>query len=149
MTTHLGTPSPSSLDSATTAASVPDLAGLDALGESLPVPGWERGGGSDRTAAGKSGESTRAPANQGGDDYKAAQVSPSALFCSTKPSMCVRPWGWEIAAQMVIPPGRAEIASPRRRPTSQSCKMGGSGNGRSYLPLRLRRPSHTRPRPHP
>ena len=85
MTTHPGTPSPSPLDSATTAACVPHLAGPEALGEGLPVPGWERGGGPARSAAGKSGESTRAPADQGGDDHKAAQVSPSLLQHQTKP----------------------------------------------------------------
>ena len=93
MTTHPGTPSPSPLDSATTAACDPDLAGPEALGEGLPVPGWERGGGSDRAAAGESGRSAPALADQGDEDDEASQVFPSLFQPKTPTCVCVRDKG--------------------------------------------------------
>ena len=68
LATHPGTISPSPLDSATEAACVFDLAGLEAREGSPPVPGWGRGGGPGGAGAGDSGRCARAPADQGGDD---------------------------------------------------------------------------------
>ena len=93
LATHPGTITPSPLDSATEAACVPNLAGPEVHKEGISVPGWVRGGGSGRAAAGESGKSTPALADQGDEDTEASQVPPSLLQPQTQSYVCGREGG--------------------------------------------------------